>query len=286
MAAHDYASACAKLQESEQLDPAPGTILNLAVCYERAQKTARAWATYKYAALAAERAGQADRASAAARKASELEATLSRITIVVPPQARVAGLDVRCDGEPVGEASWGVSFPYDPGTHEIDVTAPGRRPWSSRISLAAAAQQASVTVPTLEAVPVVAAAPPPPPPKAEAAADAPASGAHARVAGGILTAIGAVAVGGGIFAGVHAKDVYNQALAACNGGTVCPNDSGISLRNQAQTWATLSTIGFVAGGAILAGGVILLVVAPRDAPPQVALSVSPFGPGLSLAGAF
>src|SRR5579862_5648801 len=68
MAAKQYADACPKFAESERLDPAPGTLLNLATCYERNGQIASAWVTFKEAATAAHKADQADRARLARDK--------------------------------------------------------------------------------------------------------------------------------------------------------------------------------------------------------------------------
>jgi hypothetical protein len=286
MTAGDFAAACPKLAESQRLDPAAGTLLNLAVCYERGGKTATAWATYKSAGLAAQQAGETDRARAATRKASDLEAKLSRITFTVPASRPPPGLEVRCDGQPIREPSWGVPLPYDPGNHEVEASAPGRRRWVSHVPISGDGQQLVITIPALEASPADPGLLPPP----RGANDGDATprqrdGATQRIAGGILGGIGVVGLAVGIYTGLEAKSVYGDALAQCGGGTICPSGQGIATRDQATSWATASTIAFIGGGAALAGGLVLFFTAPRD---RTTLSVGPSarGTGLSLTGQF
>ncbi len=176
------------------------------------------------------------------------------------------------------------ALPYDPGAHDIEAVARGRRTWSAHVELGPNAQRLVVTVPTLEPLP------PSPAPSLTQAAEDPArkqtegnAGSQQRLGGIILSAVGAASLVGGAVAGVHAKDVYDSALAACNGSTACSDEHGLSLRSEATTWATVSTIGFIAGGAVLAGGAILLT-APRER--AIAVGPSPVGTGLAITGRF
>src|SRR5512141_381175 len=93
-------AACEKLQESQALDPMSGTLLNLADCLTKQGKTATAWARFRNAAELATTQGKADQAAEATRRANELEADLSYLTIKVPQP--VPGLEVKRGGVTVG----------------------------------------------------------------------------------------------------------------------------------------------------------------------------------------
>src|SRR4051794_26464548 len=56
-----FADACPKFEESQRLDPAPGTQFNLAECYEHIGRTASAWALFLGVAQLAKSAGMQDR---------------------------------------------------------------------------------------------------------------------------------------------------------------------------------------------------------------------------------
>ena len=60
-----YEEAAEKFRESQRLDPAPGTLLNLAECYVKLGKTASGWSTFREAAaLAATRQQQLENEAA------------------------------------------------------------------------------------------------------------------------------------------------------------------------------------------------------------------------------
>jgi len=56
----DYAAACPKLEESQRLDPALGTLLNLADCREQEGNVATAWSLFRDAESLARRGGHAE----------------------------------------------------------------------------------------------------------------------------------------------------------------------------------------------------------------------------------
>jgi hypothetical protein len=252
MASGNYSAACPKFADSQAIEPAPGTALNLAICYEKAGKLASAWAAFHTAQAAAQTAKQTDRAKAAEKRASALEPTLSHLTISVRPDAQVSGLEVRCDDDPVRQAEWEVAEPRDGGFHDISATAPGRKPWKTRVELAASQQNLSVEVPVLEleapsASPpatVVTAATPTPADSGTAFgafSESPRSnGKVQRIVGLSIGGAGVVAIGLGSFAGLTAQSKYGDATKSCGATTTCPKGSlAFAQRDSAVTWATV-----------------------------------------------
>jgi hypothetical protein len=165
MVAGKFDEACPKFAESQRLDPATGTLLNLAACHEKQGKLATAWLEYSDAQIAARRDAREDRVEYARARAQELEPRLSRLTLALASSADDPGLEIELDGASVGRAVVGAATPVDPGRHTVRVSAPGKKPWSADVEIAAAEQQ-SLTIPPLEnappevIAPAAAAAPP------------------------------------------------------------------------------------------------------------------------------
>ena len=150
MAQSKYAEACPKLAESYRLDPGTGTLLNLATCRELEGKLATAWLLYSDALLAAQRDRRDDREQFAQQHLTELEPKLSRLTLVVPPEADDPELDLTLDGAHVAATARGVPTYIDPGSHTVQAKSPGKRAWSQTIEIGATAEQRVVSIPKLE----------------------------------------------------------------------------------------------------------------------------------------
>src|SRR5258706_5833522 len=97
IAANRWTEACPKLKESQRLAPGIGTKFNLADCYEHTGRFASAWAAFVDVAGQTRAKGQRDREKVARERAAALEPRLSRLAIVVPVGARIAGLVVKRD---------------------------------------------------------------------------------------------------------------------------------------------------------------------------------------------
>lgn len=119
----NVAKACPKFEASLRLDPALGTRLNLADCYERVGKWSSAWAAYKAAADVA-RGAKDEREALATERARALELRLPRLVLRVPDPP--PGLVVTRDGAIVEPALFGSTVFVDPGPMKIVAKAPGR----------------------------------------------------------------------------------------------------------------------------------------------------------------
>ena len=273
MAVGHLGEACPKLAESQRLDPATGTMLNLATCYERNGQIASAWVTYKEAATAAQKADQPERAQLARKKAAELEPRLPMLTIVVPAAAdstRSADQARRGDGRTarVGHAPSGRPRGARGGGdgHRAEGLAGAdrrRRARGAGLDRGSAAGRGPRRTSGASGDPA----------GRGAGWSAPAS-TRARGGGSAgLAGVGATyrrlghgrgrvagLVAGGIF-GALAKSNNDDASAHCVGSNVC-DSAGMSSDASARHSATIATIAFVAGGALTAAGIVLYLTAP------------------------
>src|SRR5262245_50071789 len=83
MAAQQYNEACPKFSASHRLDPALGTLLNLAYCWKLLGKAASAWSAFREAASLAYWQHQRQREAFARSEAAELEPKLARLNVYV-----------------------------------------------------------------------------------------------------------------------------------------------------------------------------------------------------------
>ena len=268
-----YAEACEKLARSQSLDPSAGTLLNLADCHEKNGQLASAWSAFREAARAASDRKRSDWERLAARRAGLLEPRLAFLSIGVrgqPPE----GFRVTYDGSPVPPDAFGTAVPRDLGIHVVEATAPGWKPWRSEVRLASAGRS-EVVVPPLVADGAVA-PPPPPPPRQGARAVENEPPRTQRTIGIVVGAVGLAALGtGGIF-GLLASGALGDAKDACLSYPVgCTSPDATSANDDARTFSTLSTVGVIGGGVLVAGGLALFLTAPR-APTVGALRLAPW----------
>jgi serine/threonine-protein kinase len=271
-----YELACPKFVESQRLDPTAGTLLNVGNCYERLGKLASAWGAFKEAEMMARNAGDTARGAEAVRRAEALAPRLPKLVIVVPPAARVPGFEVTRDGALVGEGQWGSALPVDAGEHAVEVSAPGRQRWTTKVQVPPSGASVTVNVPDL---------------LPENVKNPPAGGAAwgaQRIAGVTVGAAGVVGLIMGALFGAQAISKNKDSKQNCSptDPNFC-NDTGVAVRFEAQKWASASTAGIVIGGAALAGGIVLFATAPSAKQPDAArIEIAPRLGGLTLQGSF
>ncbi len=299
-----FEQACPKFKQSYELDPAGGTLLNLAECYEKQGEFASAWSTYKQALVAAQRDGRSERVDRAKKRLLVLEGKLPKITIEVAKEADQPGLIVTFDGTPLGAAAWGVGMPVDPGTHRVTASAPNKIQFERRVEiesgwttleipkLADAAGTASgrAAAPRLldtdtEKKPVSDAAP------------TGHRGDGRRTAGFVIGGVGVVALGVGGYFGLRAFSKWSDREDNCRSGC---NLSAKSAGDDAKSAAVASNLGIGLGLVALGVGSYLVLSAKTSSDPsasrahgvrrarafQFLPTLAPTGGGLLLRGSY
>jgi hypothetical protein len=222
---------------------------------------------YDAAAQEYEKAKKAGGAKFARARADALAPKLATVVVRLA-EPRVEGLVVRIGGRAVPPAAE-ITDRLDPGAVPIEVGATGREPFSTTAN-AALGEQVVVEVPALRALDGgVAPGSPQPPPVIDRAAGSRRQRSRVLIAAGVGGA-GAIALGvAGAFAiaarssyrAYEAKQVELGCIETC---TAEASEILGSYYDRAAGRADLAT-GFVIGGAaLIAGGVVLYLTAPRE----------------------
>jgi hypothetical protein len=250
----EYSEACPKFARSQALDPAGGTLLNLAACHEKLGRVAIAWAEFNEALSLALRDARADREHFAREHVAALEPKLARIQVeVVDPS--LASLEVRLDDAPLARTLWGISVPVDPGSHSLKATAASRRPETIVFSVAAgdvkevdvqplASEISSASASSLDGSP--------------ATTRRAARTATLRTVGYVAGGLGVAGLAVGTYFGVRAIQKWNDSNADCHGDSCTPQ--GASNASSAKSSALASDIAIAAGTVGVAAGVVLVLV--------------------------
>jgi hypothetical protein len=277
------AQALEKLAQAEKLHHAPTTALRMAECEielgrivagtERLERLLREPQPVGTPAAFTAAYAKADRVLYAARP------RIATLHIAVKgPRSGVATVSV--DGDPVPAVLVDGDRPTDPGAHTI--TAKGRG-WL--------AASANVTLKDGEVATVTLTMQPDPnaPQGGEGASEGPVDGRPARTNKLAWAALGVGAVGlvVGTVAGITVATKTSSLDGACV-DKACPASRQDDIDSTA-TWATVSTVGFVVGGAGLATGAVLFLLGrPRSPATSAGPSIMPVigATGLGLDGRF
>jgi hypothetical protein len=254
-----FDEACPKLEQAVQLVPvASGAQLALGACYEGKGKLGSAYRKYEEAAALAKAANQADREQRARDALAALSPRVARLTINPSADMRaVKGFVTKLDGAEAAQTTWGAGQPIDSGDHAVHAEAPGYEPLDVKVTIQDGENR------NLEVELSKQGAAPPPSPTATPT-EAPGEeggGSPVRTAGLIVGGVGIAGLIVGAVTGGMALGKKSDGDVGCSEGDPprCPQ-AAVDARDDGFTFATISTIGFIAGGALVAGGVVLFVV--------------------------
>lgn len=244
--AGNVAEACRKLEESQRLHPAGGTLLNLAVCHEKEGKTASAWSEYRQARVIAARDQRSDRVELVDERLAIVEPKLSKLVVEIPPAVDVTDIEVTVDARVLRRPAWGTSVPVDPGEHVIEAKARGKKSWRTQVTVLPDADLRTVVVPAWEDEPApVAVAPPTPAPRVGPETPSSPGWSRHRTIAAVAGIAGVAAVGIGTFFGVRAIDKHDESDALCTANPC--SQASFDAHDSAKTAADISTIAFAAG---------------------------------------
>jgi hypothetical protein len=261
--AERWNDALAAFSESAALRPHATTTYNIGYCERALGHATRA---KKHFALALEQ----DQTSGGTELTPELRAASKKYfdevkTQIAAPKLNVpADVAIAIDGRPLeksdgggwlagtrptgpGEKTGQTVFvvEIDAGAHEIVISSTdGRSRVAHEYFPAGSTKEVTLTLPP----PVITTAP---------IVD---RGRARRTWGYAVGGLGLVGLGVGAYFGLAARSSWSKAKEACPARDNC-SDSAVRLSTDARTEANISTIAFVAGGAAILGGTILILTA-------------------------
>lgn len=276
----DCVHARDKFTESYATDPAPGTLINWALCEEKLGRSATALELLRLAdhtlpANYPKRASMNKHIDALAKRAPLLRL---RVAMQLPP-----GTTATLDGAVLEATAFTHGVLGDPGNRILELRAPGREDRRYEVTLA----EGTTLEVTVE----------PGAPRADPASKKGVNtpGAENESAGGPSTTLGwalggggLAVIGAGVVTGLLAKDKWDTVERDCVvAENFCRTDEGVRASSAGSTLAAVSTASFILGGASLAVGGYLLLT-KKDAPTtaRVAATAGPALVGLRLAGEF
>jgi hypothetical protein len=180
----------------------------------------------------------------------------------------LVAVQVTVDGQPFADKLEGKALRVDPGAHTFVFTAAGQAPVTQsfviregeaerheKIVIGAPAPQSTTARAPASSTTALPATPSEPPPSSGLGTQ--------RLLGIGVAGVGVVGIGIGSVFGLLASSAWNNAKNACGGDTSQCTDvsSANSYKSTTNTDGTISTVAFIAGGVLVAGGALLFFTA-------------------------
>jgi hypothetical protein len=247
---NDFNTACAKFRESNRLDPAVGTVFNIADCEEKLGRLATSWTLFQEVV---QRLPPADnRRAIAEQRASKLEPRVPKLSIRLAHSDR-SDITVRRDGVSLGTMSLDTALPVDPGDHVVIVEAPGTRASEFHAHIAEG-ESAVLDVKIGDA-----------PPASEQPATGRSSGTQSsqsphHTAAYVVGGVGVAGLMTGAIAGVLVLNKKSTVHSDCV-DKQC-TQAGLGAADSGKTLGVISTVGLITGVVGLGAATYLFVSAP------------------------
>lgn len=262
----EFALACTAFEQSQAADPAIGTQLNIALCYESWGKTASAYRAY----LESEKlaiARRDERAAGARMKVDELAPKVPHLTFTIPDDVDPSTVFL-LDGKEIDAAKLKDDLLVDAGKHTVDARVPGKTGKVTEVDIQDGERKnITLDVPKPELVTIVTTAP----------------RNQVKFYGGVgAIGVGTVLVGASAFVALAARQDYRSANCPDH---LCVTEQDLARSEDARQRARWMTYVGAGGLAVAGVGVYLLLTsrgAPvRDAAGGTALQLRPVvSPGL------
>jgi len=263
----NYRDACPRFAESQRLDPAAGTLMNLATCEEKIDKLASAWQHWKESVDSLP--AMDDRIPFARARVASLETRLPHLKINLSQGAGTGGKVFRDEIELEGPGQ-GVWLPVDSGPHLVIVRMPGHQ--DAQISIIIAdGEEKQIDVHPGMADPVA---------ETHNRSNLP------RTLGWVAGGIGIAGIGTAVVTGVMLANAKNTVDANCI-DKICTDQRGVDAASRGHDLVFVNTAAWIVGAAGIGLGAYFLISSSPDG--KVAALVplaTPSGPGLSCVGTF
>jgi hypothetical protein len=295
IAAGKIAEACSAFEESQKLEPAVTTLLNLAGCREKLGQIATAWGLFLDVVRQTRSAADASARQlhdVAQARAQKLEPRVSRLAINVPQKSQFDGLEILRGTERIDAGLWNRALPIDGGTYTIVARGPGANTWSTQITVGDENDTKTVEIPDLRNLPRDLAKPAAPPPSSVAATaevspiDRPPSPPRtsSKTMPLVIGASALALLGGGLGFELWARSKYDAAKSEM------ANQSRRDALYDAANTRRYAAGAFALGGLAAGGSAVWLYLRERsrehDAPADAGVHLVPSPGGLAVAGQF
>lgn len=252
----DFEPACKKFSESQRLDPAAGTLVNLSECVEERGRLADAVRALRDALTLLKPSD--DRIPKVKEQIAALSGRVPRLVLKVPPEFP-RGTKVLVDGVEHDAQSLGGSIEVNPGEHVVELAVPGkpRRRWRVNVK---EGQEREVAVGDAVMKPVDPAARKPP----------------YRTLGYVLGGVGLIALALGTGSYLDFKDKESEREGICPSEQNCTKEEiarDAQLEDDANAAGRLAAIEFGTGLLTVGAGVFLVLYTPTGGDNQGAGAV-------------